>query len=68
MRAEGFNEGSNKNRSERQNQTLAEFVHDKWNTPKAANSPYSYFSGILYPVGLDKDHNVIYKYNNKKAK
>ena len=35
---------------------------------KNRKSPYKYFEGILYPVGLDEDNNVSYKYNTKKAR
>ena len=36
--------------------------------PKDGKSPYKYFEGILYPIGLDEENNVIYKYNTKKAR
>jgi DNA repair photolyase len=65
--ATGFNSSSDLVRADRKFQVLEDFVHEKWNTPKGNNSPYTYFSGILYPVGLDKNNNVIYKYNKKKA-
>lgn len=35
-----------------------------WNTPKYMRSPYHYFDGILYPVGLDDQKNVIYEYRH----
>lgn len=67
-RAIGFNLGNNKKRALRQNQSMYDYLRGIWNTPKNAKSPYKYFEGILYPIGLDDDNNVIYKYNVEKAK
>lgn len=67
-RAVGFNTGSNKQRAIRRNQSMYDYIKGIWNTPKNAKSPYKYFEGILYPIGLDPENNVIYKYNTKKAR
>ena len=67
-RAVGFNSGSNKQRALRRNQSMYDYVKEIWNTPKNAKSPYRYFEGVLYPIGLDKDNNVIYKLNTKKMR
>lgn len=67
-RAIGFNTGSNKTRALRRKQSMYDYLRGIWNTPKNAKSPYKYFEGILYPIGLDPDNNVIYKYNTKKAR
>jgi len=47
---------------------MADYLREIWNTPKDSKSPFKYFEGVLYPIGLDKDNNVIYKYNTKKAR
>lgn len=47
---------------------MADYLRSIWNNPKDGKSPYKYFEGVLYPVGLDEDNNVIYKYNTKKAR
>lgn len=65
--AEGFNTKSNKVRAIRADQNLMTYVKEFWNTPKSQKSPYGYFEGVLYPIGLDKDKNVIYKLNRQKA-
>ncbi|MCO5250982.1 MAG: hypothetical protein M9949_06125 [Candidatus Kapabacteria bacterium] len=65
--AQGFNTNSNKVRAQRYTQTLYEYVKEIWNTPKNHKSPYSYFEGVLYPVGKDDDNNVIYKINRQKC-
>lgn len=67
-RAVGFNTSGSRARTKRMNQTMADYLHSIWNNPKDAKSPNKYFEGILYPVGLDDDNNVIYKFNVKKAK
>lgn len=67
-RAIGFNLGNNKTRALKRNQSMYDHLKGIWNTPKNAKSPYKYFEGILYPVGLDDDNNVIYKYNVEKAR
>lgn len=66
-RAQGFNTGNTINRALYSDQSLEDHVRKIWNNPKNAKSPYKYFGGILYPIGLDEDNNVIYKYNSKKA-
>jgi hypothetical protein len=50
-------------------------MRSKWNTPNDSHSPYKYFGssgkkdengnrlGILHPIGVDKDKNIIYQYN-----
>lgn len=64
----GFNTGSSKMRAKRKTQSMEDYLRSIWNNPKDGKSPYKYFEGVLYPVGLDKDNNVIYKYNLKKAR
>ena len=66
--AKGFNTMNTKQRAKRKKQSMGDYLRSIWNNPKNAKSPYKYFEGILYPVGLDDDNNVIYKYNVKKAR
>lgn len=65
--AMGFNTVDTKTRSRRGTQTMNDYLRSIWNSPKNGKSPFKYFEGILYPVGVDEDNNVIYKYNSKKA-
>lgn len=65
-KAAGFNTGSNRVRANRLKQTLAEYLHEIWNTPDNAKSPYKYFEGILYPIAVDKKGDVIYKYRGEE--
>jgi len=39
-------------------------IRDTWNEPKHPRSPYNYFEGILFPVGVDELKNVIYEYRD----
>ena len=66
--AKGFNTMNTKQRAKRKKQSMGDYLRSIWNNPKNAKSPYKYFEGILYPVGLDDDNNVIYKFNVKKAR
>lgn len=66
--AMGFNTSSSKMRARRKTQSMSDYLRSIWNRPKDGKSPYKYFEGILYPIGLDPDNNVIYKYNTKKAR
>lgn len=63
--AEGLNTGSNEKRLVYGNTTLYEVMRNTWNDPNSANSPYKYFSGILQPIGLDENKDIIYKYVKK---
>lgn len=65
--ASGFNTGTSEKRLQRLNMTMADYMRQQWNNPKSKNSPYKYFEGVLIPIGLDENQNIIYKYNNEKA-
>ena len=67
MEAIGFNTNSSRMRGYFGNQSFKQYLQTIWNTPKTSKSPYNYFEGILYPIGLDKENNIIYKYNKNKA-
>jgi len=54
-----------------------QFMKNSWNNPASANSPYKYFGysgqkdssgkdlGILHPEKVDKNGNIIYKFNER---
>lgn len=60
--ANSYNTEGSKQRCIRWNQTMYDYIHEIWNSPNNAKSPYKYFQGLLKPVGLDKNSNVIYQY------
>ena len=64
----GFNTGFARARVRRWNQTMADYLREIWNDPKNTKSPFKYFDGVLYPIGLDGDNNVVYKLNLKKMR
>lgn len=59
----GFNSTSSKVRAKRKNQTMFDYIRGIWNNPNSNNSPYKYFNGVLYPIGIDENKDIIYKYN-----
>ena len=64
--SDGFNTSTSQNRVKRRKQSMYDYIREKWNTPNAGTSPYKYFSGMLEPIGLDKEKNVIYRFNKEK--
>jgi len=51
-----------KDAEKRRNQTMYDTMRNIWNNPKSAKSPYKYFDGVLYPIGLDDNQDIIYEY------
>jgi DNA repair photolyase len=64
--ANGFNTGSAEKRAQFKGVTMYEWMRSKWNNPNDANSPYRYFDKVLYPVRLDKEGNIVYKFNPER--
>jgi len=52
----------------REKWTLYDFIRNRWNQPNDSNSPYKYFNGVLIPSKIDENGDIIYKYNEEKAK
>lgn len=64
--AYGFNTGSAEKRAQNKDITMYEWIKSKWNNPNDSNSPYRYFDKVLYPVKLDDEGNIIYKFNPER--
>lgn len=62
-KAPGFNTGGNHNRLKKQDFTMFEYMRNAWNNPNSGHSPYKYFDKALIPSGIDKEGNIIYRYN-----
>jgi hypothetical protein len=62
-KAEGYNAGNTRNRSQRRYQTMYDYMKETWNAVKSPMSPARYFGGALVPTGADEDGNVVYTYN-----
>ena len=60
--AQGLNKGNTKKTAKYFDLTLKDKLRFLWNNTKDPNSPYRYFNGVLYPVGLDKEGNIIYEF------
>lgn len=64
--AVGYNIGTTRNIGKQRNVSFYDYMRNQWNNPKSANSPYKYFGGLLIPIGLDENKDVIYKFNQEK--
>lgn len=62
----GLTQFANARVEKTRNMTMFDLMRNIWNTPNNAKSPYKYFAGILYPIGIDSNKDVIYKYNPKQ--
>ena len=65
--AAGFNTGTQLKRVQRYDQTMYDYIRSKWNEPNSVHSPYMYFSGAVYPSGIDDNGDIIYKYSIKRT-
>lgn len=65
--AAGFNTCGALARGQRKTQKMSEYIREHWNNTKSKKSPYHYFAGLLIPTKLDKNNNVVYKFNYGKA-
>jgi len=63
--ASGFNTGTQLKRVKRYKQTMYDYIRSKWNEPNSVHSPYKYFSGAVYPDGIDGNGDIIYRFANK---
>lgn len=63
----GVNTRNTRWREKHLNMNYYDFMKVNWNDYRRGTSIYKYFGGVLIPFGRDKDHNVIYKYDYKKA-
>jgi len=64
--AEGFNTGSATNRSKYADMSMFEYMRWLWNHPRMGQAPYTLFGGIMKPVKLDDNGNVVYEYDPTK--
>lgn len=66
-KAKGFNSNSSELRAKYEGMTMAQYLRYLWNTPKAGQSPYTMFEGILVPHGKDEEGNIVYRYDNERS-
>ena len=66
-RAEGFNTHDSTFRARFFDKSLAEWLRYVWNHPNQQNAPYRYFEGVMKPIGLDSEGDVVYEYDPERA-
>jgi len=66
-RAEGFNSNSSEKRARFMGLTMYDYMRWLWNHPKAGQSPYTMFEGVMKPIEVDADQNIIYEYDEARA-
>jgi DNA repair photolyase len=62
-RADGFNQGTTRNKAKYLFASLYDVMRDVWNNPNSKQSPGKYFGGALVAAGRDNNGDVIYLYN-----
>jgi DNA repair photolyase len=62
--AEGFNTKGTRDRMKRFKQTMYDYIHEMWNNPNHPKAPYKYFHGLLHPVLVDQNGDVVYEYHS----
>lgn len=65
-KAAGFNTTSTKRRLKYGSCTLRDYLRSVWNDLKHAQNPYRYFGGILQPLELDENNDIVYIYQKEK--
>ena len=66
-KAQGYNVNSNEKRAKFWDSTMKDYLHYLWNNPKAGQSPYTMFGGVMRPNGFDENGDVIYIYDETKT-
>jgi len=65
--ADGFNTKGTRDRMKRFKQTMYDYIHEMWNNPNHPKAPYKYFHGLLHPVLVDSNGDVVYEYRSYDA-
>lgn len=66
-KAQGFNANSSEKRAKFYDSSMKDYLHYIWNNPKAGQSPYVMFGGVMKPNGYDDKGDVIYIYDQTKT-
>ncbi|KKN28573.1 hypothetical protein LCGC14_0853030, partial [marine sediment metagenome] len=61
------NMGNLKNTARFRGFTMKEYLHWLWNNPKAGQSPYKQFEGVMKPDRLDEHGDVVYIFDKERA-
>ena len=66
-KAEGYNTGSVEERAKYDGMTMRDYLRYTWNHPNRGQAPYVYFEGVMKPVGVDGNGDVIYAYDQSRT-
>jgi len=64
--AQGYNNVSCENRATFYTHTMFDYLHYLWNNPKAGQSPYKMFEGVMKPTSKDENGDLIYELDECK--
>lgn len=67
VKAEGYNTSTISRRAKFEGMSMAEYMRYLWNTPKAGQSPYQIFEGVMKPNGYDENDDIIYVYDQSRT-
>jgi len=66
-KAHGYNTTSCEKQAAFETHSMIEYLRWLWNNPKAGQSPYRMFEGILKPSKVDEEGNLIYEWDATRA-
>lgn len=66
-KAEGYNTGSVESRARYDGMTMRDYLRYTWNHPNRGQAPYTYFEGVMRPVGVDGNGDVIYAWDQERT-
>lgn len=46
--------------------TLYDYMNWLWNNPKAGQSPYTMFEGVMKPIGIDDGGDLVYELDKSR--
>lgn len=67
IKAENFNTTSVEKRAKFDGMSMKDYLRYLWNNPKAWQSPYHMFEGVMVPDGKDENGDIVYRYNSSKT-
>jgi DNA repair photolyase len=62
-KAEGMNKSTCEKRTSFWGFTMFDYLRWLWNNPKAGQSPYTMFEGVMKPTGKDENGDLVYTYD-----
>ena len=66
-KAEGYNTNSCERLAKFEYMSMREYLRYLWNNPKAGQSPYTMFGGVMKPAGRDAQGDLVYVWDKTKT-